>query len=191
MRTRLVYKNLFEIVDGEGTAIVSLTDEAGRRALNVTIDKLTKYQLAMRNLDFEQRKDCLPEVLCWLFGRTLNADRFEIMVVDLVAGEYKAVLLDTDTYYEYHLRMGDAVLLARISNIPIYMRTDLFMRQSVKYDEKSNRTALPINILPTQKIRYELDRAVQEEDYRRASLLRDVLNERLKEEGKAPENTDE
>lgn len=176
MRTRLVYKNTFEIVDGS-LAIITLTDMEERRAINITASKMMGGMLTLTHPAVS-----LPGVLCAMLGMPENASRYEITITDLVRGQYQAVVTDTDTFREYPIHADDGILLMRLSSIPLYIRSDLFMRQSVKYEPGSNRTSLPVNILPTRKLREELDKAIKEEDYRRASVFRDVLNERLKEE---------
>lgn len=181
MLTRLVYRSIAEIVDGSGQCIITLTDLEGRRALNVLCDDAAKLQHLMRNTPIKERKDRLVEVLGQVYLGDFRSGRFQIHIYDLSAGEYKTLLVDTMGYREYPIRLVDAVLLARVCDVNIFIRADLFMRQYMVYDPNAKRASLPLNILDTEKLEYELERAVNAEDYRFASLLHEELTRRKEE----------
>ena len=63
VRTRLRYHRLAEIVGTDGLAILTLTDENDRRALNVVCDQSMRHQLQMRAEQHDLCNLLLPEVM--------------------------------------------------------------------------------------------------------------------------------
>lgn len=168
--------------------IVTLTDPDERRALNVPCDDATKVQIALRDAPFKSRKSSLVEVFYQIFEKDFRLGRFQVHIIELVAGEYKTLLVDTEGYMEYPIRLVEAVLLARVCDVKIFIRTDLFMRQSTKFDPLSSKTSLPLNILTTERLEQELERAVNDENYRLASVLQEELDKRKEELSKQNKN---
>ena len=60
------------------------------------------------------------------------------------------------------------------------MEENLFNRQSVPCSPSKNRLAVPINTLTLEMLKKALDKAIEEENYELASMLRDELNQRDK-----------
>lgn len=177
-RIRLYFKNVSEVVGGNGLGVITLTDIDETRALTVVCDAPMKYQLSLRNVDERSRGKLLPEVLMSMLTAATGASHLELNVYALVEGEYKVTLLDTENLFMSKIRLSDAVLLTRISDIPLYIDSELFARQSGPYDSNSNRLAIPINTLPTDKLKEELQRAIDTEDYRLASVIKDEIGKR-------------
>lgn len=176
-RTRLHFKSIGEMLGGDGLGIVTLVDDEETHALNAFCDRAMKGQIALRNAPAGQRSELLPEVLVALYGPSMR-HRFEIEIYSLVGEEYATLLLDKTDYTEHPMRLADAVLLHRIADIPVYIDANLFKRQGIKYDPTSNKTAIPLNIVDTAKVKEELQKAIDAENYRVASILRDELKRR-------------
>lgn len=177
-RTRLFFKSISEIVGGNGIGVITLTDGGESRAITVVCDAAMKYQLGLRSVDWRQRAHLLPEALILVLSRLTNLGDFEMGINSLVDGEYKVTLLNTQTLDMCQLRLSDAVLLSRISDIPLYIDDELFNRQGAPYVGDSDRMAIPINTLSTERLKEELRRAVEREDYRFASVLKNEINNR-------------
>ena len=75
-------------------------------------------------------------------------------------------------------RASDAVLLAYISKIPLYIEAGLMQKQSVEYYRGSKGMALPVNSISNEMLRSALDKAIKDEDYELASHLRDEMRRR-------------
>ena len=105
----------------------------------------------------------------------------EITVYDIRDGQYLVSLMNSDNYFIRQIRMSDAILLHVISNIPISIDKKLMQAQSVPFRPNVERVSIPINVLETDKLREELGKAVEEEDYRLASYINEELKRR--EEG--------
>lgn len=177
-RTELVFNGISEIVGGNGMAVIVLTDVERRRALNVVCDDMMKNMIGIRMSNISLRYNHLPEVMLQMLMDNADVSRYEITIHDIVEGEYKTMIMNVDTLNSYAIRLSDAVLLSCISKIPIYIDDELMHKQCSFYSEKTNRMAIPINTLSTDKLEEELHKAVEEEDYRLASLIKDELNKR-------------
>ena len=76
------------------------------------------------------------------------------------------------------IRASDAILLAQIAQLEVFMEERLFMRQSVPYELGKSKVALPLNALTSEMLEEALQRAIENENYELASNLRDELNRR-------------
>ena len=178
-RVRLYYKDLAEIVGSDGFSVVRLTDEKEKRALCVVCDKTMTTQMSIRFNRMPGREMMLPEVLS---GMLLDDGRnvLEITVYDVVDGQYRVTLLNKTTLAIKHIRMSDAVLLHYITRIPFYIDEQLMVRQCTPYLPETNGISIPINTIDTERLNKELERAIEQEDYRLASHLHNELQKRKK-----------
>ena len=171
-RISLRYRSLSEIVgSADGMSIITLTDESEERALNIICDKTMAAQLQLRS---EQVTICKSQ-------EYVDLKDLEITVYDIRDGQYLVSLMNSDNYFIRQIRMSDAILLHVISNIPISIDKKLMQAQSVPFRPNVERVSIPINVLETDKLREELGKAVEEEDYRLASYINEELKRR--EEG--------
>lgn len=177
-RVELVFNGISEIAGGSGLGVIILTDVERKRALNVVCDETMKNLISLRMSDVSLRYNHLPEVMFQMFSANVDMSRYEIMICDIVGGEYKTMIMNIDTLDSYIIRLSDAVLLSCVSGIPIYIEERLMQRQCSLYSANSNRMAIPINTISTEKLEEELNKAVTDEDYRLASLIKSELNKR-------------
>ena len=181
-RISLRYRSLSEIVgSADGMSIITLTDESEERALNIICDKTMAAQLQLRSEQVAICKSLLPEVLMAMLQEYVDLKDLEITVYDIRDGQYLVSLMNSDNYFIRQIRMSDAILLHVISNIPISIDKKLMQAQSVPFRPNVERVSIPINVLETDKLREELGKAVEEEDYRLASYISEELKRR--EEG--------
>ncbi|MBP3768152.1 MAG: bifunctional nuclease family protein [Prevotella sp.] len=181
-RISLRYRSLSEIVgSADGMSIITLTDESEERALNIICDKTMAAQLQLRSEQVAICKSLLPEVLTAMLQEYVDLKDLEITVYDIRDGQYLVSLMNSDNYFIRQIRMSDAILLHVISNIPISIDKKLMQAQSVPFRPNVERVSIPINVLETDKLREELGKAVEEEDYRLASYINEELKRR--EEG--------
>lgn len=181
-RTQLFYKDMAEIVGSDGFSVVRLTDVDEQRALCVVCDHAMTEQMTIRLNHLPSANLMLPEVLSgMLFCEGGGIADFELMVYDIVEGQYRVTLQNKRTLALRPLRMTDAVLLHYITRIPFYIEERLMIRQSSPYNAESTGISIPINTLDTERLKDELDRAIKSEDYRLASHLHEELQKRSKE----------
>ena len=119
----------------------------------------------------------LPEVL-WQAMSTQTDMHFEIIINDLIDGQYRAMLYNVDTLEQISIRASDAALLSYISGIPLYVEWGLMQKQSVDYYEESKSLSIPVNAISDEMLKSALDKAIKDENYEMASHLRDEINRR-------------
>ena len=61
------------------------------------------------------------------------------------------------------------------------MEEHLFKRQSVDSSVSQNKMALPLNALSLMMLHHALEKAIEDENYELASMLRDEMKNRAKE----------
>ena len=178
VRTRLIYRSLAEIVGSDGLAIITLTDEPLARALSIVCDGTMRNQLQMRAAHSELCQSMLPEVLSMMLDDYVKMQKLEIMIYSIRNGQYMVTLMNTDNYSIYSIRISDAILLNVIADVPIYIDEELMKAQSAPYNPNLQQVSIPINTLDTEKLKTELEKAVEKEDYRLASYIKEELNRR-------------
>lgn len=174
-RIRLRYESIQQMVGAEGLAVIVLTDEQRERALTLVCDEFAMRQILVRLQNPSICSTFLPEALV----KMLPENGYELMVFGLHDGQYQVVLSDSEYQQTPRLRMSDAVLLTVIEpRIPLYIERNLFIRQSVAFDEKARGIAIPINTMNRRHLGELLQRAINEERYELASQVRDELKRR-------------
>ena len=161
-----------------------LLDEGEQRQLSITCDRLMLEQYMVRMSDVPVSDKMLPEIL-WQTIKTIGNFHFEIIVKNIVDGQYKVFLKNVDTQDEICMRASDAVLLSYISDVPIYIDAQLMSQQSVLYNKEAKGLSLPVNSLTDEMIMSALDKAIHNENYELASSLRDEIKRRKKQKGYA------
>lgn len=178
---RLVYKSVNEIIGNDDVGILLLVNEDGTRQLSMVCDKHMVYQFRLRLSKAEIVDKLLPEVLWQVIVRSLDM-QFQVVINDLVDGQYKTLLYMPDILQAIPIRASDAILLAHFADIPIFIEEGLLLRQSVPYKEESVAVSVPVNVITTDMLKKALDKAISEENYEQASQLRDELQRRSKDE---------
>ena len=178
---RLVYKSVNEIIGNDDVGILLLVNEDGTRQLSMVCDKHMVYQFRLRLSKAEIVDKLLPEVLWQVIVRSLDM-QFQVVINDLVDGQYKTLLYMPDILQAIPIRASDAILLAHFADIPIFIEEILLLRQSVPYKEESVAVSVPVNVITTDMLKKALDKAISEENYEQASQLRDELQRRSKDE---------
>lgn len=178
-RVRLIFRSVSEVVGAQGIGLLVLTDSAEQRQV---VMPCRDYSLDAFALRMEQRgktDKMLPEVL-WNVLQWQTNLRLEVHIDSVYEEKYQAVLCNIDTLDEVAITAVDAVLLSYVSrgDIPVMMEEQLFMRQSTVYDRDAEGVQLPINTITDEMLRSALDKAVTNENYEMASLLRDELKRR-------------
>lgn len=176
-KERLKFKGVSEIVGTENLGLLILTDEAMLRQITVVCDKAMAVQIELRIKRLPVTRIMLPEVLCKVL-ETAGKQRFELMIDDIVNGQYHTMLNDAYTLDSLLIRTSDAVMLSLIGDIPIYIDSALMKRQAVPYDKYARGVSLPVNTISDEMLQAALDKAIADENYELASHLRDEQKRR-------------
>ena len=158
--------------------VIMLTDEPETRCLNIICDKTMSQQLQMRTGHLDICNCLLPEVLMKFLGDYVPVKKMEINIQNILDGQYLVGLMNTDNYAIHRIRLSDAVLLHLIADVPLYIDGQLMKMQSSPYTENQTKLSIPLNTLETEKLKEELQRAIEDEDYRLASNIKEELNKR-------------
>lgn len=176
-KVRLTIRGVSEIVGTEEIGLIVLVDESLSRQLTIPCDKqmLSQFRLRIGKAPIVGRM--LPEVL-WHVISTQTDLRFEILINDLIDGQYRAMLYNVETLEPISMRASDAVLLSYISNIPLFVEWGLMEKQSVDFYEKAKGLSIPVNTISDEMLQSALEKAIKDENYEMASHLRDEINRR-------------
>lgn len=181
IKERLIFKGVSEVVGTEDLGLLILTDEANERQITIVCDKAMAVQLELRVKKIPITKIMLPEVLCGLLKNNMD---IELVIDDIVDGQYRTLLYTKDTGQPVVIRASDAVLFSLVGNIPLYIEAGLMKRQSVMYMENSRGVSLPVNTISDKMLQAALDKAIADENYELASHLRDEKKRRQKQNEK-------
>ena len=176
-KVRLIFKSVTEIVGSDDVGLLILVDEQQQRQLTIPCDRNMLYQFSLRVQKVPITNRMLPEVL-WQVIRSQTTLHFEILINDLIEGQYRAVLYNVETLEPVLIRISDAMLLSYVSDIPVYIDEKLMKKQSVKYVHNAQGMSIPVNTLTDDMLNKALNKAIEEEHYELASLLRDEMKRR-------------
>lgn len=176
-RTRLIFQGVSELAGTDEMGLITLTDEEERRQLAVACDKAMMREFALRLNHVPIVGRLLPEVL-WHVVAIQAKMEFEVLITDVIENQYRALLLNTKTREPVAIRLGDAVLLAYIARLPIYVDSQLMEKQSTPYEKEARNVVIPMNTLSNKMLLDAFDKAVEEEKYELASRLRDEIRRR-------------
>lgn len=176
-KVRLIFKSVTEIVGTDDVGLLILVDEQQQRQLTIPCDRNMLYQFSLCVQKVPITNRMLPEVL-WQVIRSQTTLHFEILINDLIEGQYRAVLYNVETLEPILIRISDAMLLAYVSDIPIYIDEKLMKKQSVKYVHNAQGMSIPVNTLTDDMLKKALNKAIEDEHYELASLLRDEMKRR-------------
>lgn len=176
-KVRLIFQSVTEIVGNNDVGLLILADEQKQRELAIPCDKAMLYQFRLRIQKAPITNILLPEIL-WQALKNETDAAFEIIIHDLIDGQYRTILFNTDNLTPYAMRVSDALLLAYISGIPIYIDNKLMKKQSVAYQKDRRALSIPVNTITDSMLEKALKKAIQDENYELASHLRDEIKRR-------------
>lgn len=182
MTTKLVFRGVYDIVGNDKVGLIVLTDEEKTRQISIICDHNMVVQLSLRVEQNVRVDNLLPEVLWTVVKRYTDMDLM-LLFNDIKDGEFITYLCSMDNSVAIRLRASDAVLLSMISQLPILMENQLFLRHSMPYYGARTRVSVPFKSLTRKMLEDALKKAIDQEDYEKASQLRDELLRRKSENG--------
>ena len=176
-KVRLLFKSVTEIVGSDELGLLILIDAEERQQLAIPCDRAMMREFGLRLGHAEVVGRLLPEVLWHVIAMQTDM-RFEVLITDIIDGQYRTLLMNVDTQEPVAIRVSDAVLLAQIARLPIYIDRVLMNKQSAPYNKEARGVSIPVNTISTDMLRDALAKAIEEEKYELASHLRDELKRR-------------
>ena len=158
IKKQLIFKGVSEVVGVEDLGLLALVDIEGERQITITCDGEMLRQFSWRIYHLPVVGRLLPEVLWQALSSHVGENVFEILITDIIDGQYRATLRNIATGDTVSVRASDAILLAYISKLPIYNALDSaiksenyemasYIRDELKRREKS----INDGIMPSQK----------------------------------------
>jgi len=129
------------------------------------------------------------------FFKTLDVQLKEVYINKFSEGIFYSLLIciKDGKVIEIDSRTSDAIALAVRLNAPIYCDEEIIKKTAIVIDEEveidietedddndEDTTEVNLEELTTLELQTILDEAVEKEDFETASIIRDVLNKRLK-----------
>ncbi len=180
-----------------GAYALVLAEEKGKRRIPIIVGGFEAQAIAIQ-LEGLKPPRPLTHDLFYNFSRTFEIDLLEVTIHKLEEGVFHSKLTCNDgaRTVEIDTRTSDAIALALRFKCPIYTTPEIidragivldFEQESAEFDESDeprevdieediSATSLPeMNIIDLNKV---LDQAIKEEDYEKASRIRDEINRR-------------
>jgi len=186
-----------------GAYALVLAEEDGRRRIPIIVGGFEAQAIAIQ-LEGLKPPRPLTHDLFLNFAHTFNIDILEITVYKLEEGVFYSKLTcdNGQRIIEIDARTSDAIALALRFKCPIYTTEEILKKAGIILDfekevvvQSANGTAAPprsINVKDKpftdelknnnlQELKGLLKEAIMEEDYEKASLIRDEISKREKE----------
>jgi uncharacterized protein len=200
-KTKIVKKVLLEIVGlsyshtQTGAYALVLGESKGKRRLPIIIGGFEAQAIAIE-LEKMTPSRPLTHDLFRSFAKEFNINVTEVIIYNLVEGIFFAKLICNNGGNEVEIdaRTSDAIALAVRFNCPINTYEFILAQAGIILDEEAlaaaNDTTSQLDVMEVEETDYlkksaeelkqMLDTALVEEDYEKASKIRDELNNRKK-----------
>ncbi len=186
-----------------GAYALVLAEENGRRRIPIIVGGFEAQAIAIQ-LEGLKPPRPLTHDLFLNFSHTFNIDLLEVTVYKLEEGVFYSKLTcdNGQRIIEIDARTSDAIALALRFKCPIYTTEDILKKAGIILDFEKEAAVQPgaepvasarnIQVLDSsfmeeirksnlEELKELLDEAVKEENYEKASLIRDEINRRKKE----------
>lgn len=180
-----------------GAYALVLAEEKGKRRIPIIVGGFEAQAIAIQ-LEGLKPPRPLTHDLFYNFARTFEIDLLEVTIHKLEEGVFHSKLTCNDgtNTIEIDTRTSDAIALALRFKCPIYTTPEIidragivldFEQESAEFEEKAESREVDIkedltavslsemNIIDLNKL---LDQAIKDEDYEKASRIRDEINRR-------------
>lgn len=180
-----------------GAYALVLAEEKGKRRIPIIVGGFEAQAIAIQ-LEGLKPPRPLTHDLFYSFARTFDIDLLEVTIHKLEEGVFHSKLTCNDgkNTVEIDTRTSDAIALALRFKCPIYTTPEIidragivldFEQESTEFEEKAESREVDIedemamtnlsemNIIDLNKV---LDQAIKDEDYEKASRIRDEINRR-------------
>jgi bifunctional DNase/RNase len=181
-----------------GAYALVLAEEGGKRRIPIIVGGFEAQAIAIQ-LEGLKPPRPLTHDLFYSFARTFNIDIQEVIIHKLEEGVFhsKLTCFDGDKQVEIDTRTSDAIALALRFKCPIYTTPEIIDRAGIVLDfeqesddyEDEEQVSKEIDIeddvtedkitkMNDKELNQLLQKAIKDEDYERASKIRDELNRR-------------
>lgn len=177
LKVRLIFKGVSQILGRQDVSLLILTDEEEVRQITIICDRQTEYEFDKRISGAGNTSTRLPEAMCSMFPE-LRQGMFEVVITAVHDGKYRTMMLNKVDFTMSPIDAAEGVLLALVAGMDIYIGQKLLERQAVPHNPVDGGMAIPVNILSDEMLQQALEKAVADENYELASVLRDEQDSR-------------
>jgi bifunctional DNase/RNase len=176
-----------------GAYALVLSESEGKRRLPIIIGGFEAQAIAIE-LEKMTPSRPLTHDLFKTFADTFNISVTEVIIYNLVEGIFYAKLVCDDGTKEAEIdaRTSDAIAIAVRFGCPIYTYEFILSTAGIVLDEDSPKEIMPepeeeqedkpeIFSLSIKELEEKLQKAISEEDYEKASQIRDEIKKRKKQ----------
>lgn len=175
---KLVYKGVFDIPDGEGSCVITLTDEGARKALSIMTNRILALDLKAHLDNMSEARKQAVDVLGLMLEECAEATSYHICIDAKKDLGFNAYVENELSGNKMPIHTDHAVLLSVATGMDMFATANAFQYFSTPYTENVHMVALPILGLPDGMLKKALDKAVEEENYETASYIRDEMKRR-------------
>ncbi|WP_278372338.1 bifunctional nuclease domain-containing protein [Segatella bryantii] len=176
-KIELKYWHISEVVGVDATGVIILVNQEETKQLSITCNQSDCKEIQLLNSEGNDAERRLPSVFAKVLAQFSDA-HFYVLIHGIVDGEYKVVLVNSETLDMVPIRAADAIILALASHLRIYISEELMKQQQVDFDPFSSSMRMPINGISDSMLQQALNKAIAAEDYEMASHIRDEVNRR-------------
>lgn len=184
-----------------GAYALVLAEEEGKRRIPIIVGGFEAQAIAIQ-LEGLKPPRPLTHDLFYNFAKTFKIDIIEVTIHKLEEGVFHSKLTcnDGEKITDIDTRTSDAIALALRFKCPIYTTAEIidragivldFEQESEEFNEEPPAPAKDIEIktevndenlstLDAKELKQLLQQAIKDEDYEKASMIRDELNNRKK-----------
>ena len=176
----------------DGAYVLILIEEEGERRIPIIIGGTEAQAIAIQ-LENMKAPRPLTHDLFLSFAQSYNIELTEVLIHRLQEGIFysKIICKGGDKIVELDSRTSDAVALALRFDCPIYTTTEVLAKAGIviEFDKTSENEIHMIDDTPPndfstfsiEELKKILELAIEDENYERASFVRDELNRRKPE----------
>lgn len=175
---RLLYRCVFSIPEADDVFVITLTDEAEKRAITIVADKAVADELKAHERELDNHDHFMDAMTDVLFEDAKMLSDYRILIRGDRDRGYLATLVNGVTGKVRDLRVAEAVLFSVVSGCKMYTTLDVLQHFSTPFNKDVMSVAIPVLSLPSSLLQVALDKAIQEENYEGASYIRDEIKRR-------------
>jgi len=178
-----------------GAYAIILGEQEGKRRLPIIIGSFEAQAIA---IEIEKIKTPRPLThdLFKSFADSFHINVTEVIINKFSEGVFFAVLVCTDgkTVQEVDSRTSDAIALALRFNCPIYTYENIMVAAGIIMDDEQKEPPAPetepeipnelkddLSVYTVSELKQLLKKAVENEEYEKASMIRDEITKRKRE----------
>lgn len=174
-----------------GAYALVLAEKEGKRRLPIIIGGFEAQSIAIELEDMKPSRP-LTHDLFKTFTDTFNVKITEIVIFNLMEGVFYSKIIcknEDNKTFEIDARTSDAIAIGLRSKCPVFTFEHILDSAGIQLDEDGteikdnedfieNKKPIESDIISIEDLEEKLQEAIENEDYEKASALRDAINKK-------------